>query len=206
MRRKATLGITAISQSKKSTSRDRIIRAASDLFGSSGYYGAGLNEIVRQGKAPKGSIYYHFPGGKEQIAAEAILLLARSVVDQINLQQTKKQTASEAVRLFVETLSTSIVASGYRSGGALAIVASESATTNKELNRTCQEAYGLISQAISGTLSARGFPKEKARTLSVAMTAAVEGGIVLSRTYHSRKPLQTVAKLLGDMVKAADPL
>lgn len=32
-----------------------------------GYCGAGLNEVIEGGKAPGGSLYHHFPGGKDQL-------------------------------------------------------------------------------------------------------------------------------------------
>jgi len=186
-------------------SRERIIRAAKELFENRGYHGTGLNEIVRRGKAPKGSIYYHFPGGKDEIAAEAILLVGRSFVENSRVNPVEKQTAADAVRTFVERLSSVIMESGYRSGGSLAIVASETATTNEKLNKACRKAYDLIKGTVRKRLHDRGFPEAEAESLSTAITATVEGGIILSRTYHSRKPLLTIARLLGEMLKAVDP-
>jgi AcrR family transcriptional regulator len=57
-----------------------------DLLENKGFHGTSLDEIVRKAKAPKGSIYYHFPGGKEQIAAEAILLTGRTLAEAIRGQ------------------------------------------------------------------------------------------------------------------------
>jgi TetR/AcrR family transcriptional regulator, lmrAB and yxaGH operons repressor len=53
-------------------SRQRMIEAAIDLMRGSGLSGAGINEIVRASGAPKGSVYHHFPAGKQQIVAEAL--------------------------------------------------------------------------------------------------------------------------------------
>ena len=94
------------------------------------------------------------------------------------------------------------MASGFRSGGPLTIIASETATTNDGLNRACREAYDLIREAFRMKLEDYGFAEPEAAVLSFGITAAVEGGIILSRTYHSRKPLRTVARLLGEMVMA----
>ena len=184
------------------SSRQRIIQAASDLFENNGYHGTGLNEIVLRGKAPKGSIYYHFPGGKEQIATEAILLAGQALAERIRTNLVKKRNAAEAVRIFVDRMSFFVMASGFRSGGPLTIIASETATTNDGLNRACREAYDLIREAFRMKLEDYGFAEPEAAALSFGITAAVEGGIILSRTYHSRKPLRTVARLLGEMVMA----
>jgi len=189
----------------KPSSRERIIRAASDLLVDNGYYGTGLNLIVRRGKAPKGSIYYHFPGGKEQIAEEAILMAGRTLAERVHVSLVKKSSAGEAIRTFVDRMSFFVMASGFRPGGALTVIASETATTSKKLNACCRQAYALIADAFKDKLREYGFSESQAAALSIAITAAVEGGIILSRTYHSRKPLRTIAKLLGEMVKAVDP-
>ena len=42
-------------------------KAAQQLFRKRGYHGTGLNDILELAQAPKGSMYHHFPGGKEQI-------------------------------------------------------------------------------------------------------------------------------------------
>ena len=188
------------------SSRERIIHAASDLFEDRGYHGTGLDEIARRGKAPKGSIYYHFPGGKEQIAAEAILLAGRTLAERIRVELVKKRNTAEAIRTFVDTLSFFVEISGFRSGGPLTIMASETATTNKKLNQSCREAYNLVQEAFKEKLSVLGVRAAQAAALSVGITATIEGGIILSRTYHSRKPLRTVAKLLGEMLQVMAPI
>ena len=56
-----------------SDTRARILLTMARLIEKQGYHATGLNEIIRESGAPKGSVYYYFPGGKEQIGAEAIL-------------------------------------------------------------------------------------------------------------------------------------
>ena len=63
---------------RASDSRNRIIQAAISLMRRSGLSGAGINEIVAESGAPKGSIYYFFPRGKQQIVSEALAVYAES--------------------------------------------------------------------------------------------------------------------------------
>ncbi|MGD9864998.1 MAG: TetR family transcriptional regulator, partial [Pseudodonghicola sp.] len=56
-----------------SSSRDRLIRAASGLFRRRGYAGVGVSEILTVAELPKGSLYHHFPGGKRELAEAATL-------------------------------------------------------------------------------------------------------------------------------------
>lgn len=59
--------------------RERLIRAAVDLFEAHGYHGTGVNDILAAAKAPKGSLYHHFPGGKEELAIAGLVWLEGEV-------------------------------------------------------------------------------------------------------------------------------
>ena len=54
------------------TKRELIIQAATELFEEQGYHATGLAQILERSQAPKGSLYYYFPGGKQQLAVETI--------------------------------------------------------------------------------------------------------------------------------------
>lgn len=51
--------------------KDRLIRAAATLFRTRGYHGVGLSDLLQEAKAPKGSLYHHFPNGKSDLALAA---------------------------------------------------------------------------------------------------------------------------------------
>jgi AcrR family transcriptional regulator len=55
-----------------STTRQRIVETTAELFRRQGYNATGIKRIVTDAKAPFGSIYHFFPGGKEQLGAEVI--------------------------------------------------------------------------------------------------------------------------------------
>ena len=60
--------------------REKLIEAAITLMRRSGLSGAGINEIVRESGAPKGSVYYFFPQGKQQIVKEGLKQYSERVV------------------------------------------------------------------------------------------------------------------------------
>ncbi|MBA1914741.1 LmrA/YxaF family transcription factor, partial [Escherichia coli] len=66
-------------------------------------------------------------------------------------------TLAEAVRRFVMLIADRVEASGYRSGGPLATVAMETATTNARLNLMCRQAYDLLTGAFVEKLGERGY-------------------------------------------------
>ena len=48
-----------------------MIQTAAGLFRAQGYHATGLNQVLAEGGLPKGSLYFHFPGGKDQLVVEA---------------------------------------------------------------------------------------------------------------------------------------
>jgi len=62
-----------------------------------GYYGTGLNEIVQQSGAPKGSLYHYFPGGKEELAAAAITDQGKRIAEYIRGELAKRDDPVEAI-------------------------------------------------------------------------------------------------------------
>ena len=188
-----------------SAARDQIIATACDLLESQGFHATGLNQIVKESGAPKGSLYHYFPDGKDAIGEAAITRAGRAVADRIASGLAASDDAAEAVRSFVALVADRVEASGYRSGGPLTTVAMETATTNERLNRACREAYSRLQGAFEAKLVQAGFPEVRARQLATFVTASIEGGIILCRTYHSGDPLRLVAEQLGRMIEAELP-
>ena len=58
--------------------RTKLVEAAATLFEERGYHAAGVKAILERAGAPRGSFYFHFPGGKEELAIAAIEAGARA--------------------------------------------------------------------------------------------------------------------------------
>ncbi|MEL6618076.1 MAG: TetR/AcrR family transcriptional regulator [Pseudomonadota bacterium] len=58
-------------ETKALPTKDRLILSAATLFRTRGYHGVGLADLLAEAKAPKGSLYHHFPNGKSDLAMAA---------------------------------------------------------------------------------------------------------------------------------------
>jgi TetR/AcrR family transcriptional regulator, lmrAB and yxaGH operons repressor len=182
------------------STREQIIETTCGLLEAQGYHGTGLNQILRESGAPKGSLYYYFPEGKDELAAEAIERSAQILDERIRNHLAQHEQAAEAFRSLVELIAYHVEASGFRSGGPLMTVAMETATTNERLNLACREAYGRIQQAFEDKLKACGYPDESAAQLATFINASIEGGVIMSRTRHSGDPLRQIADLVDKVL------
>lgn len=188
-----------------STAREQIIEATCDLLEAQGYHATGLNQIVAESGAPKGSLYHYFPDGKEELAAIAIDLTSRSLAGRVQAVLALDDDPAEATRILAARIADAIEESGFRSGGPLTTVAMETATSSQRLNLACREAYQRLQAAFAAKLEAGGFSPQRADELAAFITAAFEGGIILSRTYHSGDPLRRVGQELAAQLRSQLP-
>lgn len=179
-----------------STAREQILQTTCTLLEKQGYHGTGLNEIVKESGAPKGSLYYYFPEGKEQITSEAILESSRATSERIRANLQNTENAAKAIHDFILLVAENVERSGFAAGSPLTAVAMETATQSERINLACRESYSMLQTAFKEKLIASGFAKPKADELATFIVASVEGGIILSRTHHTVDPLRLVAKQL----------
>lgn len=185
-----------------STVRKQIIKVTSTLLEAQGYHATGLNQILAESGAPKGSLYYYFPQGKEELAAEAIAQAGRVVARRIREGLATVEDSVEAIQTFVRTIAYSVEASGFSAGGPLMIVAMETVNSSERLNLACREAYQLLQAAFREKLIAGDYTEARAEHLATFIIAVIEGGILLSRTNHSGEPLRLVGEELGKFLRA----
>lgn len=183
------------------TVREQVLQTTCDLLEKQGYHGTGLNEIVKESGAPKGSLYYYFPEGKEQITAEAVLHSGQATAERIRAGLASGSDAADAIHDFIVLVAGHVERSGFAAGSPLTAVAMETATTSERINLACREAYAMLQNAFKEKLLESGFSTSKAEELSTFITASIEGGIILSRTAHTADPLRLVARQLKVLLK-----
>jgi TetR/AcrR family transcriptional repressor of lmrAB and yxaGH operons len=180
--------------------RDQIIAATCDLMEAQGFHATGMTEIIQASGAPRGSLYYYFPDGKEGLAAEAIARTGESIAERIKAGLSADTCLLTSFAHFADQIAAGVEGSYFRAGGPLTAVAMETATTSVRLNQACREAYSRLSGAFAEQLTAAGFSPERSAELAEFITASLEGGIILSRTYHSGDPLRRIGRQIGAML------
>jgi TetR/AcrR family transcriptional repressor of lmrAB and yxaGH operons len=185
-----------------SPSRERILAAAAALLEEKGYAGSGIAEIVARAAAPRGSVYYHFPGGKEEIAAAAVKAQAGSLAASVLANLDPRGGAGPGLAAFIRGLAAEVEAAGWKAGGPLTLVAAESAATGTSLEAACREAYALVLEAFARRLGEAGLLPESAADLALAALSAIEGALVLARVRRDRAPLEAVARIFAALPSA----
>jgi len=98
------------------STRDQIIEKTCELLELQGYHATGLNQIIKESSTPKGSLYYHFPGGKEALAIEAVTRVGEIVLKRIRDNLAQIDDSAEAITAFIKNIAFNVERSGFRAG------------------------------------------------------------------------------------------
>lgn len=188
-----------------STKREQIIETTCQLIEMQGYHATGLNQILAQSGAPKGSLYYYFPDGKEELAVAAIERTSRDIERNIQQVMTAVPDPIAAINQFILGLAAAVEASGFRAGGPVTAMALEAASTNERLRLACRDAYRLWQDAFAARLRDGGLGAERAESLSALILASLEGAIILSRSQQDVRPLRQVAAEIDILLRPGGP-
>ena len=171
---------------KSSNSKEKTLLAAAKLFCRQGYHGTALQDILAASGAPRGSLYFHFPRGKEEIAEGAVAIGEKAVRGFIAHVAGTSRTAEAFVINLARGMAANLEASDFREGCPLATTALEIATNSKAIGKATREAFAAWSArsrkhwcVLASTVSRPPLPrppfsaKSKARFCSPEPTAAL---------------------------------
>jgi AcrR family transcriptional regulator len=185
--------------------KDRIVTTSAELFRRQGYNATGIKQIVDEARAPFGSIYHFFPGGKEQLGAETIRWSGAMYGALVPAIFDPAPDVVTAVRTFFAGAAADLAASGYADACPIATVALEVASVSEPLREACADVFDGWLASATERLTGAGIAAPRARELAIGMVAALEGAFVLARAQRSTEPLAVAGELMADAVQRALP-
>jgi TetR/AcrR family transcriptional repressor of lmrAB and yxaGH operons len=192
-----------VESTKGERTRRRLVEATAALLRRQGYHATGLSDIVAESGAPRGSLYFYFPGGKDELARAALLASAAEWRTRIDAATAGARDLGEAIDATAALLGDELEASGWDNGCPVAAVALES--TSELVRRTIEEHFASWLDTIAGRMVALGVAAATARQLATLAVSAFEGALLLARVTRSRAPLVAVGQALRAMIAAASP-
>ena len=138
-----------------------MITAARRLFREHGYTGTALSDVIAESAAPRGSMYFHFPGGKEELAVEVSLRHGAEAIAHVNRVAGTTDTAAQFIAAFVSRYRDEIVASDYREGCAVAPIVIESTPASASLTDVTRRLFQDIVATMAARLEEKAVPPEQ---------------------------------------------
>lgn len=181
------------------SSRASFIAATGQLLRRQGYAGTGLSEIVARSGAPKGSLYFHFPGGKEELALAAMKQSSEQLRMAIVGMMEGQESFADGLGAIIDALGAGLEASGFRDGCPIATVTLEAAAETESIRGAAADAFGGWLAALEDRLRAEGLDGPAAERRALLSLSAIEGALMLARARRDLGPLLAVKQELLEL-------
>jgi AcrR family transcriptional regulator len=181
--------------------RDRILDATVRLLRRQGYTATGIKQIVAEADAPLGSIYHYFPGGKEQIGAEALVRAGERT--RLTIAQAAELPDLPAViNNFFVVNAERLRDSDYAQGCPIATVALETASDNERIRQVCEDAFHGWQTTLADVFVGAGIAAADAEPLATFVLSSYEGALTMSRALRDIQPMLTSGAAVASVLHA----
>ncbi|GIO65772.1 TetR/AcrR family transcriptional regulator [Paenibacillus cookii] len=186
----------------KANSREIIVKTATRLFSVQGYHGTGLNQIIKESQCPKGSLYYYFPEGKEELARECIEQIKRMVSGKWQEAFERFEHPAQAIPYHIEMMAEDAEKSNFEGFTPLSFWnAVETCSVSVSLREACQNAIDEWHGMLSQRLQSAGLDAERAAETATVILSMMEGSLIIAMTKQDSGPIHAASKYMGILVE-----
>ena len=185
----------------KEDSRKILVKTMQSALQSKGLHGVGLSEILKTAGLPKGSLYYHFPGGKEELALAAIANAEQEMARFLEQVFARFDDPLDALAAWIDSALQRIAASRFKLGCPLAAAALDCSPDDTDLLLALHGAFTNLRDQLAGHLSRAGFPADAVTDLAVLVLTSYEGGLMMARAAGSTDPIERAFRALLSHVR-----
>ncbi|BBZ46288.1 TetR/AcrR family transcriptional regulator [Mycobacterium parmense] len=178
-----------------------MLLSAAEVMRERGAAGVTIDEVLARSGAPRGSVYYHFPEGRNQMLAEALRYSGEAITAMID--DAARWGARTLLREFIEFWERLLADGGFAAGCpvvAAAIGSNDDPNLSVEAGAILQRWGAAMTRAFVND----GFEETDAAPLATMSIAALEGAVMLSRSTRSAEPLRQVGEQLEFLIKAKE--
>lgn len=180
--------------------RERIVRAASRLMQRQGYDGTGIKQISAEAGATLGSVYHFFPGGKRELAVEAIRRGDMEFIDALRAVFDEEEDPADAIVLLTRRLADGLRGSGWMDGCPITTTALGASGRFPDIQAAASEAFTRWHLLVFDKLREAGIEEDDARALAHTVIGALEGAELTAQVTRSSAPLEAAGRHLARLI------
>jgi TetR/AcrR family transcriptional regulator, lmrAB and yxaGH operons repressor len=188
---------------QRGETRRRLVETTAGLLQRQGFHGTGLLQVLEESHAPRGSLYFHFPGGKEQLTVEAIEYSRDVVSAWLRKSLDAYPDPAAAFTDITERYARRLERSEFTLGCPIAAVALEGTPISDRLRGASEAALAAWENLLTGYLEAAGVDAARARPLATAFICSLEGALMLARARRSAEPMLAIGAQFKALLPAS---
>ncbi len=183
--------------------RTRLMETAADLVQDRGYHGLAVAELLTLSDAPRGSLYFHFPEGKDQLVATVTREGVEAVTESLRATLAAEKSPGRAIRKIIEAAAGALEENDFRFGSPTAPLVLDGLQAGSEIATLTAGAYTGWVDLFETALTSAGVPARRAASLALVVEASFEGLLIISRAHRDAGPMRVGARELEEIVDAA---
>jgi TetR/AcrR family transcriptional repressor of lmrAB and yxaGH operons len=181
--------------------RERMIEAGQSLFAQRGY-SVTLLDVMKAAGTPRGSIYYHLPQGKHELAVAVARKMAGDMERVVAYLSGRHDDPVEFAEALVSYHTKRLIESGYQEGCPILGITVSQETSSEELSEAVADSFRRWIQAIARNLRDKGMGSRESQDVAATIVSAIEGALVVSRALQSRRPMDQLRGQISSLVAA----
>lgn len=182
-----------------------MLAAAVELFRARGYEGVGVAELLEKSGAPRGSLYFHFPGGKQQIGAEVVGRVGAEVATR--LRELNKSGVD--LNIFIERVFKTTAKESkercYEATCPMAAIATGFGNSDVKLAEAVRNAFDSWEVEVREAAKARGMSEANAAIFASAMLTSIEGAFIISKAQRTSAPHINASRAIAALAASLMP-
>ena len=183
--------VVIVKVKERTDTRASMVRGAASLIRTRGVNATSFSDVLAESGAPRGSIYHHFPKGKDQLAGDAIRWTSERVL--AHQRECRATTPGGVLDCFVDMWRQVVLTSDGAAGCVVAGVAIDTTADDRATIELVRATFRSWVDLLGKQLVSVGVPARRASRIAVATVAGMEGALILCRAEGSSAPLETVA-------------
>ena len=177
--------------------RERMVASAVSLLARRGLQSTSFSEVLEDSGAPRGSVYHHFPGGKDQMIGSALDAAGDRAIE---LLDRKAGAPAEEITTWFLHIWREVLIRGRFEAGCAVLAVAVAADSPELLNQTAR-VFRTWRRRLAELLDQGGLQAADAARFAAVLVASSEGAVVLARAEQSLEPFDLVAEQLVDQVR-----
>ncbi|MDX8050637.1 TetR/AcrR family transcriptional regulator [Lentzea sp. BCCO 10_0798] len=192
-----------MSEQGRRGTKQRMLDSAVLLLRERGAAGVTVDAVLAHSGAPRGSVYHHFPGGRNEMVLGAVRQAGDHIATMVR-ESAAGGDVQQMMQRLVAFWKRALTKTGYRAGCPVAAMAVDSRDLVPDAGDLVREIFGQWQASLAEALSASGFAAPRAQRLATLIVSAIEGAIILCRAHRDLGPLDDVLAEIAPLLERRD--